>query len=149
MNQLKSFQNSLEEVHSKKMLIQDLDDCYAKKKNDFDFDTTSCTLRDGSKIQYADLYRGLVGTLSDVQSVTFDQDIQDLQRGLRVALLNTNIETRHEKIKQLRSELDTKMSEVIDPEKEDIRQFINTNNYTSISWTIIASGVLFFLFSRL
>ena len=80
----------------------------------------------------------------------FQQDLQDLSGALhRSTDFRQNIKTTYKSVNELRSELDQKMKEIYDPDDQDTYILHNQSIYMTLSWTIIATSVLFYLFAKL
>jgi uncharacterized phage infection (PIP) family protein YhgE len=102
-------------------------------------------------------YNNILGSLasnayiSSVDKITaLYQDIEDLSGGLnRSADFNSNIKDKHKTINELRSDLDNRMREIYNPEDEDPFILHNQSIYMTLSWTILATSVLYYLFVKL
>ena len=82
----------------------------------------------------------------------FHQDLQDLSGALHRSTdfrQRQNIKTTYKSVNELRSELDQKMKEIYDPDDQDTYILHNQSIYMTLSWTIIATSVLFYLFAKL
>jgi hypothetical protein len=91
------------------------------------------------------------GYVADITKLTaFKQDIADLSGGLnRATDFNSNIKDKYKTINELRSELDNKMRDIYNPEDQDPYILHNQSVYMTLSWTILATSVLYYLFVKL
>jgi len=91
------------------------------------------------------------GYITDMDKLTaFKQDITDLSGGLnRATDFNSNIKDKYKTINELRSELDNKMRDIYNPEDQDPYILHNQSVYMTLSWTILATSVLYYLFVKL
>lgn len=91
------------------------------------------------------------GYTTDIDNLTaFQQDIADLSGGLnRATDFNSNIKDKYKTINELRSELDNKMRDIYNPEDQDPYILHNQSVYMTLSWTILATSVLYYLFVKL
>ena len=99
-------------------------------------------------------YNGLLSASSyrgyRIDEPVFLQDLHDLSGALhRSTDFRQNIKTTYKSVNELRSELDQKMKEIYDPDDQDTYILHNQSIYMTLSWTIIATSVLFYLFAKL
>ena len=107
---------------------------------------------DTSGISYRDLYTSIVKDGYDTNLSTytmFETDISDLSGALNRSSDFKNIQSKYESVKDLRNELDNKMREIYNPEEQDSYILHNQSVYMTLSWTILATSVLYYLFVKL
>lgn len=103
-------------------------------------------------ITYRDLYTSIIKDGYDTQLSTytmFETDISDLSGALNRSSDFKNIQSQYESVKDLRSELDNKMREIYNPEEQDPYILHTQSVYMTLSWTILATSVLYYLFVKL
>jgi len=82
----------------------------------------------------------------------FKTDVTDLSTGINSlgtqgehdALLN-----KHSEVKKLRNELDQKMREIYEADDTDIQIMDNSSSYITLTWTVLAISLLYYLFRKL
>jgi hypothetical protein len=103
-------------------------------------------------ISYRDLYTSIVKDGYDTNLSTytmFETDISDLSGALNRSSDFKNIQSKYESVKDLRNELDNKMREIYNPEDQDSYILHTQSVYMTLSWTILATSVLYYLFVKL
>jgi len=121
-------------------------------KSNLLLDLPTVTLNSVSGVSYAGLLSrsSLIGYSIDIDRPVFQHDLQDLSGALhRSTDFRQNIKTKYKSVNELRSELDQKMKEIYDPDDQDTYILHNQSIYMTLSWTIIATSVLFYLFAKL
>ena len=80
----------------------------------------------------------------------FQDDINNLSTGINSSqnehdtLLNN-----HSEVKKLRNELDQKMREIYEADDTDIQIMDNSSSYITLTWTVLAISLLYYLFRKL
>ena len=80
----------------------------------------------------------------------FETDVNDLSKGINSSqdeheiLLNN-----HSEVKKLRNELDQKMREIYEADDTDIQIMDNSSSYITLTWTVLAISLLYYLFRKL
>lgn len=104
-------------------------------------------------ISYHDIFKkfandGYTTNIGDFSK--FERDITDLSGALhRSADFRPDIQQNYKNINDLRSELDNKMRDIYNPDYEDEYILHNQSVYMTLSWTILATTVLYYLFVKL
>jgi len=107
----------------------------------------------GKLISYKNMFvpfanEGYNTNISDFSK--FERDIIDLSGGLhRNNDFRKDIKNNYKTVNDLRSELDNKMRDIYNPEEEDPYLLHNQSIYLTLSWTILATSVLYYLFVKL
>ena len=91
-------------------------------------------------------------TLTYTNYSDFQADVNDLTTGINssttqgehVTLLN-----KHSEVKKLRNELDQKMREIYEADDTDIQIMDNSSSYITLTWTVLAISLLYYLFRKL
>ena len=104
-------------------------------------------------VSYNDILSSFIitGYETNINDYTkFEQDIIDLSGGLNNRNhFNQDIQTNYKKVNDLRSELDNKMRDIYNPEDQDSYRLHDQSIYMTLSWTILATSVLYYLFVKL
>lgn len=78
------------------------------------------------------------------------RDIVDLSGSLHGGKFdNEDLQIQHSSVKLLRDELDNKMRNIYNPEDQDEYKSNEQSVYLTLSWTVVATSVLYFLFVKL
>jgi hypothetical protein len=56
---------------------------------------------------------------------------------------------KHSEVKKLRNELDQKMREIYEADDTDIQIMDNSSSYITLTWTVLAISLLYYLFRKL
>lgn len=85
---------------------------------------------------------------------TFMKDLNDFKGALHDThesskLYSNILPEKHENLKKLRNELDNKMREIYNNENQDDELRLNQSIYVTLTWTVLATSVLYFLFVKL
>ena len=89
-------------------------------------------------------------TLTYTNYSDFETDVNDLSKGINSSqdeheiLLNN-----HSEVKKLRNELDQKMREIYEADDTDIQIMDNSSSYITLTWTVLAISLLYYLFRKL
>jgi hypothetical protein len=108
---------------------------------------------DQSTFSYNDLYDSAVldgynGTASMFD--VYEQDVVDLSGALHDEnRFNDDLQQKYKSVRSLRDELDNKMREIYNPEFQDSNISHEQSIYLTLSWTIVATSVLYYLFVKL
>lgn len=115
--------------------------------------TAHNNLNDLSGVSYKDIFNSIAvsGYNQDISQFTkFKQDITDLSGALHNrGHFNHDIQTKYKNVNDLRSELDNKMRDIYNPEEQDAYRLHDQSIYMTLSWTILATSVLYYLFVKL
>ena len=82
----------------------------------------------------------------------YENDINAIQRktnNLRSNSDHNELLEKHNKIKSLRKDLDNKVNELRNTEKPDNQQMYDNSVYMTLTWTVLATSVLYYLFVKL
>ena len=82
----------------------------------------------------------------------FSQDVTDLSTGINSNATTDNYDqlvTDHEEIKRKRNELDQKMRDVYEADNTDMAIMDNSSSYITLTWTVLAISLLYYLFRKL
>ena len=105
-------------------------------------------------ITYNDLFAS-AGKTGYAQSASmfdvFEQDIVDLSGELNTnkKFKTNDIQTQYSSVRNLRDDLDNKMRDIYNPEVQDEHLSHEQSVYLTLSWTIVATSVLYYLFVKL
>ena len=89
--------------------------------------------------------------LSYDTNVDLQQDVADLSNGIN-NYTNTDyvkLITDHKEIKRKRNELDQKMRDVYEADNTDMAIMDNSSSYITLTWTVLAISLLYYLFRKL
>jgi hypothetical protein len=89
------------------------------------------------------------GNEANGQSAAGYQHILDLNNALSSKQFNDELETQYKSVRSLRSDLDNKMRDIYNPEVQDEYITHEQSVYITLSWTIVATSVLYYLFVKL
>ena len=81
----------------------------------------------------------------------FSQDVTDLSNGIN-NYTDTDYDqlvTDHVEIKRKRNELDQKMQDVYEADNTDMAIMDNSSSYITLTWTVLAISLLYYLFRKL
>lgn len=110
-------------------------------------------MSDSNGVSYNNILSSFIiaGYETNVNDYTkFEQDITDLSGALNNrGHFNNNIQTKYKNVNDLRSELDNKMRDIYNPEEQDAHRLHDQSIYMTLSWTILATSVLYYLFVKL
>jgi len=80
----------------------------------------------------------------------FETDVNDLSTGINSSQNEHNILlNNHSEVKKLRNELDQKMREIYEADDTDIQIMDNSSSYITLTWTVLAISLLYYLFRKL
>lgn len=126
---------------------------YTKSPNDAYSILHGIKQSDPSSLSYKDLHDSAVVTGYNSSASMYDifeQDVIDLSGSINDAgKFDNDLRTTYTNVKTLRDELDNKMREIYNPEFQDSHTSYDQSIYITLSWTIVASSVLYYLFVRL
>lgn len=92
-------------------------------------------------------------TITYESKTKFTQDVTDLSNGINdTATTDINYDqlvTDHEEIKRKRNELDQKMRDVYEADNTDMAIMDNSSSYITLTWTVLAISLLYYLFRKL
>ena len=115
--------------------------------------TAHANLNDLSGVSYKDIFNNLAVDNYNGNSAfysEFTQDITDLSGALhRAGDFHNDLKNKYQAINDLRSELDNKMRDIYNPEEQDSYRLHDQSIYMTLSWTILATSVLYYLFVKL
>ena len=104
-------------------------------------------------VSYQDLLNTISVTGYSSNTAMFDvfkQDVLDLNNSLgNSANFLPDIDGEYKSVRELRGELDNKMREIYNPDNQDPYILNNQSVYMTLSWTILATSVLYYLFVKL
>jgi hypothetical protein len=150
MTNLRAFHTTLEQIKSEEQKITDLNNCYTINQDSFDIDTTECVLSDGSTVPYNTLYGELLQTAYGSNNYnSFIKDLEDINGGIQRTLDDNTIKDKHANIKKVRNKLDNQMNELYDLKEDDVYRNHTSTVYMSLTWTVLATSVLYYLFIKL
>ena len=89
--------------------------------------------------------------LSYDTNVDLQQDVADLSNGIN-NYTDTDYDklvTDHAEIKRKRNELDQKMRDVYEADNTDMAIMDNSSSYITLTWTVLAISLLYYLFRKL
>lgn len=149
---LKDFELQLKTLIDMEKDIDTLKEC--REQDGFD-EKTECTgfnesNYDGETYDYiytkmqAKVY-GTGGTIA-----TFNQDFTDLSGGVEDILDNKHVlPAQYKQVKELRNDLDNKMRDILNQGETDVTRMHDSDVYMTFGWTLLATSVLYYLFSKL
>ena len=80
----------------------------------------------------------------------FNTDVNDLSTGINNSANEHNtLLNEHSEVKKLRNELDQKMREIYEADDTDIQIMDNSSSYITLTWTVLAISLLYYLFRKL
>ena len=142
--------------------IDQLKKCRENAGNSFEADTTECSgfnVADYNGQTYDYIYTRMKGVVYDTggTTATFNQDFTDLSGnpststgGVQGILANKHVlPAQYKQVKELRNDLDNKMRDILNQGETDITRMHDSNVYMTFGWTLLATSVLYYLFSKL
>lgn len=163
---LKDFEDQLKTLINMETDIDTLKEC-RENATDFNPDTTTCTdfqpdsndYSPYNDLSYNAIYKmmqGVVYTSSSNFSV-FEQDFTDLSGnpststgGVQGILANKHVlPAQYKQVKELRNDLDNKMRDILNQGETDVTRMHDSDVYMTFGWTLLATSVLYYLFSKL
>jgi hypothetical protein len=159
---LKDFELQLQRLINMETDIDTLKECRENAGTSFDADTTECknfNNNDYNDLSYNAIYKMMqvvVYTSSSNYSV-FEQDFTDLSGnpststgGVQGILANKHVlPAQYKQVKELRNDLDNKMRDILNQGETDITRMHDSDVYMTFGWTLLATSVLYYLFSKL
>lgn len=89
-------------------------------------------------------------TLTYTNYSDFETDVNDLTTGINSSQNEHNaLLNNHSEVKKLRNELDQKMREIYEADDTDIQIMDNSSSYITLTWTVLAISLLYYLFRKL
>ena len=89
-------------------------------------------------------------TITYESKTKFSQDVTDLSNGINNYTGDYDqLVTDHEEIKRKRNELDQKMRDVYEADNTDMAIMDNSSSYITLTWTVLAISLLYYLFRKL
>lgn len=91
-------------------------------------------------------------TLTYTNYSDFQTDVNDLSTGINSSTTqdeHDDLLNNHSKVKKLRNELDQKMREIYEADDTDIQIMDNSSSYITLTWTVLAISLLYYLFRKL
>ena len=89
-------------------------------------------------------------TITYDSKTKFSQDVTDLSTGINNYTGDYDqLVTDHEEIKRKRNELDQKMRDVYEADNTDMAIMDNSSSYITLTWTVLAISLLYYLFRKL
>ena len=90
-------------------------------------------------------------TITYDSKTKFSQDVTDLSDGINnyTDVDYDQLVTDHEEIKRKRNELDQKMRDVYEADNTDMAIMDNSSSYITLTWTVLAISLLYYLFRKL
>tara|TARA_A100001035_G_C27700881_1_gene462391 strand:+ start:544 stop:996 length:453 start_codon:yes stop_codon:yes gene_type:complete len=90
-------------------------------------------------------------TITYDSKTKFSQDVTDLSDGINnyTDVDYDQLVTDHEEIKRKRNELDQKMRHVYEADNTDMTIMDNSSSYITLTWTVLAISLLYYLFRKL
>lgn len=84
----------------------------------------------------------------------FEQDFKDLSGnssfGVQGILDNKHVlPAQYKQVKELRNDLDNKMRDILNQGETDVTRIHDSDVYMTFGWTLLATSVLYYLFSKL
>jgi hypothetical protein len=123
--------------------------CYSKglRGEDICTDDTSDPQRSMNNIRNA-INGAILNYDTDIDLAT---DVADLSNGIN-NYTDTDYDqliTDHKEIKRKRNELDQKMRDVYEADNTDMAIMDNSSSYITLTWTVLAISLLYYLFRKL
>lgn len=121
-------------------------DCYKDGKRGDD----ECTAADREMNDLRDDINS--ATLTYTNETDFKADVNDLSTGINSSDTQGEHDTllnEHSEVKKLRNELDQKMREIYEADDTDIQIMDNSSSYITLTWTVLAISLLYYLFRKL
>ena len=162
---LKDFELQLKTLIDMEKDIDTLKQCKENAGTSFDADTTQCNdfqLDSNDSSPYNDLsynaiYQMMQGNVYNTGGniATFNQDFTDLSGsnpnfGVQGILANKHVlPAQYKQVKELRNDLDNKMRDILNQGETDITRMHDSDVYMTFGWTLLATSVLYYLFSKL
>ena len=100
----------------------------------------------------AEINRILLNTRLPYNQTGYENDVNALKTMTTTLQSNTNhkdLLDDHNKIKALRKDLDNKVNELRNTEKTDNQILHDNSVYVTLTWTVLATSVLYYLFVKL
>lgn len=89
-------------------------------------------------------------TITYDSKTKFSQDVTDLSTGINNYTDDYDqLVTDHVEIKRKRNELDQKMRDVYEADNTDMAIMDNSSSYITLTWTVLAISLLYYLFRKL
>ena len=156
---LKDFELQLQRLIDMETDIDTLKQCKTDATN-FNPDTTTCAgfnYADYNNLSYNAIYEKMQGVVytSSSNSSVFEQDFTDLSgsnpnSGVQGILANKHVlPAQYKQVKELRNDLDNKMRDILNQGETDITRMHDSDVYMTFGWTLLATSVLYYLFSKL
>jgi hypothetical protein len=80
----------------------------------------------------------------------FEKDFTDLSGGVQGILTNKHVlPAQYKEVKELRNDLDNKMRDILNQGETDVTRMHDSDVYMTFGWTLLATSVLYYLFSKL
>ena len=153
---LKDFEDQLKTLINMETDIDTLKEC--REKDGFNENTTCNGFQTYryNNLSYNAIYQMMqeeVYTRSSNFSV-FEQDFKDLSGnpsfGVQGILANKHVlPAQYKQVKELRNDLDNKMRDILNQGETDVTRMHDSDVYMTFGWTLLATSVLYYLFSKL
>ena len=106
---------------------------------------------------YTDMQRVVYNTGAGGNIATFNQDFTDRSGnpststgGVQGILANKHVlPAQYKQVKELRNDLDNKMRDILNQGETDVTRMHDSDVYMTFGWTLLATSVLYYLFSKL
>lgn len=101
---------------------------------------------------YDEIYQMMQRVVYDAGGniATFNQDFTDLSGGVQGILANKHVlPAQYKQVKELRNDLDNKMRDILNQGETDVTRMHDSDVYMTFGWTLLATSVLYYLFSKL
>ena len=99
-----------------------------------------------------EINRILLNTRLPYNQTGYDNDVNALHTktgNLRSNRAHKNLLDKHNEVKALRKDLDNKVNELRNTEKTDNQILHDNSVYVTLTWTVLATSVLYYLFVKL
>lgn len=159
---LKHFELQLKTLIDMETDIDTLKQCKENAGTSFDADTTECNgfnYADYNDLSYNAIYQMMQGNVYNTGGniATFNQDFTDLSGnpststgGVQGILANKHVlPAQYKQVKELRNDLDNKMRDILNQGETDVTRMHDSDVYMTFGWTLLATSVLYYLFSKL
>ena len=144
---LKDFEIQLKTLIDMEKDIDQLKKCKTDTNNCNSFNNTDY---DGKTYEY--IYKDMQRVVYDAGGniATFNQDFTDLSGGVEDILDNKHVlPAQYKQVKELRNDLDNKMRDILNQGETDVTRMHDSDVYMTFGWTLLATSVLYYLFSKL
>lgn len=115
------------------------------------YTTISGDIGNGNNLTYDNLRTKIISTVPDYTGTEFVADLTDLKR-----LVNGSYDpsfnyiiNQHENNKKKQNELDFKMRELYEEEKSDTKILYDNSVFLTMTYTVLATSLLYYLFVKL